>query len=93
MPLDGLGAVAVPYGKVISPVFMIWMTLLSMYITNCIADHCAVRAMNATHVSQLRRNFSDPTLTSIIKRVSEVVEIKTKYRSKSADVCFCFLIL
>lgn len=45
-------------GKVISPVFMLWVTVFLMFLVNSLADSVAVQTMQVQHVSQLRRQTS-----------------------------------
>lgn len=65
-PLDGQGPIMMPSGqKYISPVFMLWVTVCTMYLVNCLADHVAVQTMQVQHVSQLRRISSEPLLRKV----------------------------
>eukprot|EP00210_Caulerpa_lentillifera_P006894 g6591.t1 len=68
---------------VISPVLMVWITLLSMYFVNCVADHLAVREIEVKNISQVRRRLSDSiTVTSSYHKTDAPVLIG---RSNSLD--------
>lgn len=59
---EAKGSTSVAPGKVISPVFMLWVTVFFMYLVNCLADSVAVQTMQVQHVSQLRRQTSTAAL-------------------------------
>ncbi|CAD7700191.1 unnamed protein product, partial [Ostreobium quekettii] len=65
-PLDGRGYIPVPAEKMISPVFTLWITLFTMYLVNCIADHVAVQTMcKAQDVRTLRGKLPEPVMCGL----------------------------
>ncbi|GMH37404.1 hypothetical protein BSKO_05277 [Bryopsis sp. KO-2023] len=77
-PLDGDGPMPVSTRKMISPVFMLWVTLFTMYFVNSLADHVAVQTMQVQFVSQLRRRLSE---SSLVGNAGSTSAFRTRARS------------
>ncbi|KAI7840166.1 hypothetical protein COHA_005949 [Chlorella ohadii] len=57
-PLDGKGKLPVAAADLVSPIFTMWLTLLLLYLSNCLADYSAAATLNAAYTEDLRQNLA-----------------------------------
>jgi hypothetical protein len=60
-PLSALlpqGKLPVVAADLVSPIFTMWLTLLLLYLSNCLADYSAAATLNAAYTEDLRQSLA-----------------------------------
>lgn len=50
------GKLPVVAADLVSPIFTMWLTLLLLYLSNCLADYTAAATLNAAYTDDLRQS-------------------------------------
>lgn len=56
LPALAQGQLPVAAADLVSPIFTMWLTLLLLYLSNCLADYSAAATLNAAYTEDLRQS-------------------------------------